>query len=413
MAIRLYGTVYFKDELAGTLEQIPDGRYAFTYDLSYIEAGRPQIAHTLFRRFAPHYSLGLHPYFENLVAEGWLAKAQARALGIRGDDRFARLLAFGQDCPGAVSVRDPRPARAPDLDAGTREEIAALANRASISGVQRKLYALRAGNSFRPATEGEVSTHIAKLPTPGLDEIVELEYLTTIAASALLPDDAVVEVEIADVEGIPGPCLLVRRFDRTPMGGKIHFEEFNQLLDRPADAKYEGSYGEMAGFMLRHQQSRREEDVDRLFRRILACILVGNNDAHMKNFGLIYAPEGLRLGPFYDVVAAALYPQYKDSSLALRLGPGQNPRDVASIGPKHLVALTESFELTVDALKLATADLRRRLPAAIRTVEGSSKGSTLLKKKLIEFMRRRWNGTFELIGKQLRARREGDGKRGA
>ena len=43
MAINLYGTVYFKDALAGTLEQIPDGRCAFTYDPAYIEAGQPQI----------------------------------------------------------------------------------------------------------------------------------------------------------------------------------------------------------------------------------------------------------------------------------------------------------------------------------------------------------------------------------
>src|SRR5260370_1880098 len=187
MAVSLYGTVYFKDALAGTLEQIPDGRYAFTYNPAYIEAGQPQIAHTLSRRFAPAYPHGLHPFFDNLVAEGWLARAQARALGIRGDDRFARLLAFGMDCPGAVSVRDPRPARAPDLDAGTREEIAALANRASISGLQRKLFALRSGDNFRPAKAGEMGTHIAKLPSPDLEDVVELEHVTPIATPALLP----------------------------------------------------------------------------------------------------------------------------------------------------------------------------------------------------------------------------------
>ena len=413
MAFNLYGTVYFKDSPAGTLEQIPDGRYAFTYDPAYIEAGQPQVAHTLFRRFAPHHHHGLHPFFDNLVAEGWLAKAQARALGIRGDDRFARLLAFGMDCPGAVSVRDPRPARAPDLDVGTREEIAALANRASISGVQRKLFALRSGKAFRPARAGEMSTHVAKLASPDLREVVELEYLTTIGTAALLPEDIVVEVEIAEVENVRGRCLLVRRFDRTPSGEKVHFEEFNQLLDRPADAKYEGFYGEMAAFILRHQPYHREEDVDRLFRRILVCVLVGNNDAHMKNFGLLYAADGLRLAPFYDVVAAALYPQYKDSSLALRLGPGQNPSDLASISPKHLIALTKSFELSPNALALAVADLRRRLPAATRVIQESAHGSGALKKKLIEFMRKRWNGTFDSIGKQLHKRRDNDGKREA
>lgn len=401
MAVNFYGTVYFQDMLAGTLEQIPDGRYAFTYNLAYIAAGQPQIAHTLFRRFGPHYSPALHPFFDNLVAEGWLARAQARALGIRGDDRFARLLAFGADCPGAVSISDPQPARAPDLDVGTREEIAALANRASISGVQRKLFAVSTAKGFRPAAAGELSTHIAKLPSSDLGELVELEYLTTTAAKALLPADAVVDAEVAAVEGIRGRCLLVRRFDRTPTGEKVHFEEFNQLLDHPADAKYEGSYGEMAKFMIRQQQHHREEDVDWLFRRILVCILLGNNDAHMKNFGLRYSTEGFRLAPFYDVVAAALYPEYK-GSLALRLGPGKNPADLASLGPKHLSALTESFGLSPNALKLAVADLKRRLPVALRAIEDSAHGSKVLKEKLIKFMRKRCNGTFNSIGKQSR-----------
>jgi serine/threonine-protein kinase HipA len=398
MATNLFGTVYFKDALAGTLEQVPDGRYSFTYHLAYIEAGQPQIAHTLYLRFAPHYFASLHPFFDNLVAEGWLARAQARALGIRGDDRFARLLAFGTDCPGAVSIRDPRPARAPDLDVGTREEIAALANRASISGVQRKLLAVRTARGYRPAVAGELSTHIAKLHSPNLGELVELEYLTTVAATVLLPDDVVVELEIADVENIHGPCLLVRRFDRTPSGDKIHFEEFNQLLDRTADEKYEGSYGEMAMFMQRHQQSRREEDIDRLFRRILACILLGNNDAHMKNFGLLYTMDGFRLAPFYDVVAAALYPEYK-GSLALRLGEGKNPLDLPSLGPKHLRALAESFRLSADALKLAVADFDRRLPSALDAIETSTHGNKKLKEQLIGFVRKRWNGTFKSIGK--------------
>jgi serine/threonine-protein kinase HipA len=96
--------------------------------------------------------------------------------------------------------------------------------------------------SFRPARTGELSTHIAKLPSGESPGIVELEYLTTIAAKALLPEDEIVEIEVAAMREIEGPCLLVRRFDRTLTGEKIHFEEFNQLRGQSADAKYEGSY---------------------------------------------------------------------------------------------------------------------------------------------------------------------------
>ncbi len=47
-------------------------------------------------------------------------------------------------------------------------------------------------------------------------------------------------------------------------------------------------------------------DAWRLFRRILICFLTGNTDAHLKNFAMFHAPDGLRLMPAYDLVAAAL-----------------------------------------------------------------------------------------------------------
>jgi serine/threonine-protein kinase HipA len=400
MAINLYGTAYFRDSVAGTLQQVPDGRYAFTYERTYVESGQPQIAYTLPRTVVPQYSPGVPAFFDNLVAEGWLARAQARALGIVPEDRFARLLAFGRDCPGAVSLTDPRPAGEPNLEQGTKEEIAALTNRASISGVQPKLFAIRDGDTFRPARTGERSTHIAKFPSGELADIVEIEYLTTLAAGALLPEDQIVEVAVAPIRGIDGASLLVRRFDRSAGGGKIHFEEFNQLFGRPSEAKYDGSYGEMAKFIVANQTTQREQDVDRLFRRVLVCILLGNNDAHAKNFGLLYTEEGFRLAPFYDIVAAALYDRFKASPLALKIGGGTNPGTLAEITDKHLGILAESFGLTKAALALAVADLKRRLPAATKTIDKAPAGSAALKEKLKTFMGKRWNGTFESIGKR-------------
>jgi hypothetical protein len=132
----------------------------------------------------------------------------------------------------------------------------------------------------------------------------------------------------------------------------------------------------------------------------------------MKNFGLLYTAEGTRLAPFYDVLAAALYPEYK-GSLALRLGAGKSPLDLASLGPKHLSVLAKSFELSPNALKLAAADLNRRFAVATHAIEKSAHGSRALKERLIEFMRKRWNGTFNSIGKQSRKRHDDEGRRGA
>src|ERR1700722_2172030 len=159
MAATLWGKVYYNNAFAGELRQEPGGRCVFTYDPTYLAASLPAIAFTLQRRTAPHVcEQGLHPFFDNLVAEGWLRNAQARALKVDPGDRFALLLAFGHDCAGAVLIIDPNPVAEPSVDLGDSTAIAALASRASLSGVQRKLLAVREGDAYRPARRDEPST---------------------------------------------------------------------------------------------------------------------------------------------------------------------------------------------------------------------------------------------------------------
>src|ERR1700723_2356120 len=112
MARTLWGKVYLKNIYAGRLQEEPGGRCVFTYDPTYLEREQPAaIAHTLPLRAEPYVSeRGLHPFFDNLVAEGWFRNAQARALGIDPSSRFALLLGFGHDLAGAGSVEEPGPA---------------------------------------------------------------------------------------------------------------------------------------------------------------------------------------------------------------------------------------------------------------------------------------------------------------
>lgn len=133
MAAILWGKVYYQDRFAGLLRQEPGNRCVFTYDESYPNAGLPPIAFTLPLQEAPHvHEDGLHPFFDNLVAEGWLRDAQSRALGVRKSDRFALLLGFGADCAGAVSVLDPQPVHRIKLELTDPQDFAALASRASL-----------------------------------------------------------------------------------------------------------------------------------------------------------------------------------------------------------------------------------------------------------------------------------------
>lgn len=403
MANLLWGKVYYKDIFAGTLREEPGGRVTFAYDSSYIDGGHPAIAHTLPVREQPHISNnGLHPFFDNLVSEGWLEQAQSRLLGRREVTRFELLLAFGFDCAGAVSIVDPEPSALSEamLDLDDPKEMAVLTSRASLSGVQPKLAVVEEGGIYRPARINELSTHIAKFPSSNHPDLTLNEYLTTLAFKALLPDDEIVDLSIEDVKGLSEPALLIKRFDRAPpesnSGARLHFEEFNQLLGRSSRTKYDGAHKDMADFIL-GTDGCLPTQAYLLYRRILAGLLLGNTDMHLKNFAMFHTEAGLRLAPSYDQVAASLY-NYK--TLALKIA-GSKDHPIGDLKGRHLTLLGEEFGLSPAAINMAAQGLEKHIEAAKDAIQEAPLGEADFKDNLIKLIGKRWNGTFALIGKAL------------
>ena len=214
-------------------------------------------------------------------------------------------------------------------------------------------------------------------------------------------------MEIAAIGGLAGEALLIRRFDRTPDGRHLHFEEFNQLLGKPSEDKYEGSYEDMAGF-IRSTPGCVPVEAERLYRRTLACLLTGNTDAHLKNFAMFHTAEGLRLTPCYDLVASAFYPQVDTIALALA---GERDLRLGTLQPKHIVALGEGYGLPPGAIRLAVEDLGKRLDAAKTAIGEAGVGPAARRDGLIELMEKKWNVTFASTCKILSKRRVGGGRR--
>lgn len=402
MAKLAWGKVNYNGHYAGVLQQMPGERYAFTYDESYLHAGHPYIAYGLPLQEEPHISMhGLHPFFDNLVAEGWLESAQKRILGNRSATRFELLLAFGFDCAGAVSVEDPEPQKMTDnmLDIDDQKESALLASRASLSGVQPKMAVIHRAGKFFPTAVNELSTYIAKFSSPGHANILENEYLTTLAHKKLIPDEQVVELSLGGVEGIDQPALLIKRFDRAD-NERIHFEEFNQLLSHKSSAKYDGNHKDMADFIA-HTEGCVAAEKYRLYGRILAGLILGNTDMHLKNFAMIHTLAGLRLSPAYDLVTAALY-DYK--TIALTLDQADNLR-LGDLKAKHIIGLGREYGLSDDAIMLKVAELRQNLSHSIDVVHACEVGDNQLKLLLTKMMEKRWNGTFASIGQALSKKR--------
>jgi serine/threonine-protein kinase HipA len=402
MARLLWGKVYYKDIFAGILREEPGNAASFQYDPTYLENKHPAISYTMPTSIETHISHhGLHPFFDNLVAEGWLEHAQSRLLKNRNPSRFELLLTFGFDCAGAVSIIDPEPENlSNDLsDIKDPKEIAALTSRASLSGVQPKLAIIERHGLYHPTRIGEISTHLAKFPSHTHPDLIENEYLTMRAFDALLPHDSIVELSIGTVVGINEPALLIKRFDRTSKG-RIHFEEFNQLLAKRSSEKYNGSYEEMSLFIQHTKVCVSIENV-RLYERILAGLLLGNTDMHFKNFSMMYTEKGLYLTPSYDQVSATLY-DYQTIALGLDgKGASGYDRSLKVLKTKNLLGLGEEFQLPKNTVLHIIKNFAKTKEDAKETIFSAPVGKKSLKADLIKGIDTRWNGIFASAGQTL------------
>ena len=182
----------------------------------------------------------------------------------------------------------------------------------SISGVQPKLSMKldKKNNSLISVAEG--GEYILKPQTAAFPNIPENEQCCMDIAAGLKID-------------VPPHCLLplkdsswayiVKRFDRES-GVKIHQEEFFQILE--SGDKYKGSV-EQIGRKLKEISTAPGYDVQLFFERVVFNFIIGNGDAHLKNYSIAYKDkETIRLTPAYDIVCSKLViPDEEDSALSI------------------------------------------------------------------------------------------------
>ncbi len=129
-------------------------------------------------------------------------------------------------------------------------------------------------------------------------------------------------VSVREIEGLPvqmnpdSHVFLSRRFDRPESGGRIHQEDFAQV----ANVRVSSRYGTLSHASIARivRSVAGENDFDEVIRRTVFNVLIGNGDAHLKNWSLTY-PNGVqaRLSPAYDLVATVTY--IPGDKLALKL----------------------------------------------------------------------------------------------
>lgn len=267
-------------------------------------------------------------YFQNLLPEGHNRERLARERGCRTDDEFELLAAAGHDLMGALEV-EPVPAEEgiPDavrlwhtamgldvLEPGFVET--PVEDAASIPGVVTKFSAVQEGRCYTVRRSGAAGSHILKLPSTRHPDLVANEFAAYQLARALGLNCAEAELIPRTAAELPGhvpfdEILAVRRFDRLPDGRRQHMEEFAQIFGYEPRHKYGKNLFDDYSAMLRvidRLSADPARDAQEFVNRFVAFILMGNTDAHLKNWAMTY-PNGIDpvLAPVYDAVCITAF----------------------------------------------------------------------------------------------------------
>ena len=301
------------------------------------------------------------PVLSNLLPEGALRELTARALRCHPNNEFSILAYLGSNLPGAIVAR---PIKAGDLPYWALEQrlstepqqidVLHADTKFSLAGVQMKFSSSHVDGRYHIDQEISEDMWIVKTPSTIHEGVPVNEYTCMKLAEAAGADIPEIRlIKLSALEGLPSIKLPgeqyaygIKRFDRSS-AGRIHTEDFAQVFGLYPIDKYQKVNYEQLGNVLYRTSAERLKDIQQMARRLLINILLGNGDAHLKNWTLIYGDKQRpRLSPLYDVVFTAPYIEY--DSLALNMAGTKRWFEITM---KHFEAWTEKVGVPWVAIK--------------------------------------------------------------
>ena len=387
--------VYLHSDLIGHLIQGDGGDMVFDYVESWLnKPGATPLSQSLplrKKRFKRNECRG---FFAGILPEGAAREIIARNLGISAPNDYAMLERIGGECAGAVTFI-PAGQSPPERNYSYRklstEELAAILKelpkrpllageegiRLSLAGAQDKVAVRIENGEVCLPLGGAPSTHILKPAVERFEGVVFNEVLCMkLASEAGLP---AASVEAINVNGID--CLLVERYDRIhkqgpdaePVLERLHQEDFCQAQGMVPEHKYQKEGGpslKQCFRLLREVSSAPVIDLARLLEAVIYNYLIGNNDAHGKNFSLLYRGVGtanleIRLAPLYDVVNTFYYPELS-RDMAMKIGGEYSS---AKVTARNFEQLAEEAGLGKPLVRGRVAEMAERVIAGLTKVQ--------------------------------------------
>ncbi len=379
---------------SGNLSKEGD-QYLFTYSEVAANAG---ISLNMPVRKAQYAHSVLHPIFQMNLPEGFmLEELRNRLAKIVNLDPMLLLSLSGSQCPiGRVTVQSPAVLAlqtAPKLTKGERlseilewdgtenlfeELVNKYILRAGISGVQPKVLVPQAPGMDVQDSKATVLTQdlIVKSGRSEYPGLAANEYLCmTIAKEAGI---AVPEFFLSKNKEL----FIMRRFDRSADGAALGFEDMAALAGLSSSEKYATSYRHIARLVEVFASGNKiASSLHALFDIVALSCIVGNGDAHLKNFGLLYTDptrSDCQLAPAYDIVNTTAYiPEDvlaldlcgQKSFFAARQGLLDFARVCAVADPQDRI---QQLLLTTEYVLKNEAEVAETIPNVVRAIQHST-----------------------------------------
>jgi serine/threonine-protein kinase HipA len=369
--------VYLHRHLVGNLVQDAHGQITFDYAKTWLkDPAAIALSHSLpltKKHFTKNECRG---FFAGILPEEGKREIIAKNLGISARNDYAMLERIGGECAGAVTFMPTGielPQREDTYRALTDKELAEILTalprrplmagdegvRLSLAGVQDKIAVHVSEKKISIPVGESPSTHILKPAIERFEGAVFNEAFCMKLAREIGMNTA--HVETGRVEGID--YLLVERYDRTTASGapgasqilkREHQEDFCQALGIVPENKYQAEGGpslKQCFALVRDATSAPVIELQVLLDAVIFNFLIGNRDAHGKNFSFLYTGGQTRLAPLYDLLSTSYYSELSPK-MAMKIGGEYSS---AKINSKH-------FQQLAEEAGLAKPMVRRRVP---------------------------------------------------
>lgn len=400
--------VFLCGQLTGKL-YFNNGELSFSYDINYLNTNEAKkLSSVLPLQSKTFNHQECHAFFSGLLPDEKPRRNLARYLQISETNIFGLLKAIGGECAGAVSLHSPKSNQKENkntyktLSNKEAQKLLLLLDkrpflvgekgvRMSAGGAQNKLMVSFVQNKLALPLYDSPSTHILKPMMEDFPDSIFNEFFCMKLAQELKLNTAKAEILWIGKQAY----YLTERYDRISTNSgeiiRLHQEDFCQALNIAPELKYENEGGPS---LVQCKQLIDQKIAQGLMKGvskieflkiIVFNYLIGNGDAHGKNFSLLYKDKEEALAPFYDLLSTVVYYNPYKSKMAMKLGSTYKFRSVSlSTFQKLATSLDIKFSLVTKQINYFNKYILPKARNLAKVLNQDPKSKSEIYQKIIE-----------------------------